>query len=105
MSRDYWNTIAPKYEEAYGNARSALEIQTIRNVNVADLPSSCKNVIDLGCGTGQAIEFFPVETYADYIGTDLSPAMITMARTKHPGGLFVVADLNLPLPFGDSVAD
>jgi SAM-dependent methyltransferase len=63
----------------------------------ADLGTS---ILDAGCGTGRLEPYLAARGLSPR-GTDLSPAMIRVARRDHPGFGFDVADLR-ELPFGDA---
>lgn len=63
-------------------------------------------VLDVGCGTGAVLALLH-EKYPDgrYVGLDLTPEMIEMARTKvAPGMEFVVGDAE-NLPFDEASFD
>lgn len=49
-------------------------------------------VVEVGCGPGQTTAFL-ASLGTDVMGTDLSPAMVEVARTRHPGTDFQVGDL------------
>lgn len=56
------------------------------------LDSRTAHVLDLGCGTGLAIDYLSCS--ADrYLGVDLSPDMLTIAKEKHPNHNFVLASI------------
>jgi len=61
-----------------------------------------EKVLDLGCGNGRFVEIFPKEV--EYIGVDNSKKMIKIAKEKHPGIEFRVADV-LSLPFPENFFD
>lgn len=64
------------------------------------------DVLDVGCGTGAVIALLN-DKYPGrhYVGLDLTPEMIEVARTKvAPGMEFVVGDAE-DLPFGDASFD
>ncbi|MES5814201.1 class I SAM-dependent methyltransferase [Pseudoxanthomonas sp. Soil82] len=49
-------------------------------------------ILDIGCGTGELLEFLP--RGIDYHGFDLSPRYIDAARARHPGqGTFECMDI------------
>jgi cyclopropane fatty-acyl-phospholipid synthase-like methyltransferase len=51
-------------------------------------------VIELGCGPGNVIKYLRSRRPdLEYLGIDLSPAMITMAREQNPGVEFRVMDI------------
>ena len=65
-----------------------------------------ESVLDVGCGTGAVLALLH-EKYPDkrYVGLDLTPEMIEVARTKvAPGMEFVVGDAE-NLPFGNDSFD
>src|SRR5579859_1489681 len=53
-----------------------------------------KDVLDLGCGTGLFLDlgFRPRR----YLGLEVSPEMVRIARKKHPGRAFCVGDMAEP---------
>ena len=64
------------------------------------------NVLDVGCGTGPVIELLATK-YPEkhFVGLDITPAMIEVARSKGlPNAEFVVGDAE-SLPFGDGGFD
>lgn len=60
-------------------------------------------LLDAPCGTGRFAELLPAEGFR-YTGADRAAAMVEVARAKHPGRHFEVADLAL-LPWGDASFD
>lgn len=64
------------------------------------------DVLDVGCGTGPVIELL-AKKYPEkhFVGLDITPAMIEVARSKGlPNAEFVVGDAE-SLPFGDEGFD
>lgn len=51
------------------------------------------SVIDIGCGYGRLLRMMRREWHGGYLGVDLSPDFIEMARTDYPKRVFCVADL------------
>ena len=47
-------------------------------------------VLDFGCGTGQLLSFLKrsIGYEGEYVGYDISPEAIELARSTHPGGRF-----------------
>lgn len=89
----FWDKIAPKYaQDAIGDP-AAYEVTLNR---MHDLLAPDANVLELGCGTGStALEL--AGWVGSYLGTDISPGMIDIARAKlgpdTPDGLsFEVAE-------------
>lgn len=63
------------------------------------LPTGAK-VVELGCGTGHPVAAALAQDY-DYLGVDISPGMIEVAREQVPGAKFRIADMvELDLPAG-----
>ena len=57
-----------------------------------------EKVLDLGCGNGRFYQAMK-DKKVDYFGVDSSEKLIEIAKNKHPGVRFQVADaLNLPFP-------
>lgn len=56
-------------------------------------------ILDAGCGAGRMISYMrSVSVDCEVVGSDLSPAMVAIARLKQPGSELAVAD-NAALPF------
>ena len=51
------------------------------------------SVLDAGCGYGRLLEIMPSSWKGYYLGVDLCPEFIDLARRRHPGREFMVADL------------
>ena len=61
------------------------EVQPVRQ-RMAELTSSARLVVDLGCGKGDEVgDWFDLATY---VGVDCSPELIRIARQRWPGYLF-----------------
>lgn len=52
-------------------------------------------VLDVGCGHGRDSLFFRVNGLTT-VGFDLSPALISIAKSKSPNSSFVIADMRYP---------
>ena len=52
-------------------------------------------VLDFGCGTGQLLSFLQrsLGFEGEYVGYDISPEAIELARSTHPAGRFEVRDI------------
>jgi SAM-dependent methyltransferase len=50
-------------------------------------------VLDIGCGVGEPISDYLLRLGFEVTGVDSSEAMITLCRTRHPQGDWVVADM------------
>jgi hypothetical protein len=56
-------------------------------------------ILDVGCGWGRILDLLPKSWKGPYLGVDLCPEFIKMARRKYPDRCFVVGDLrNLDIP-------
>src|SRR5262245_63840193 len=61
-------------------------------------PGRPLDVLDVGCGTGQSRQLY-IRHAARYVGLDLSPEAVAIARGRFPESEWVVADATaLPLP-------
>lgn len=63
-----------------------------------------KNVLEIGCGTGNLAKRF-IENKQDYLGLDYSQSMLTIAEERNPNGSFIRADMrdfSVKLPY-DSI--
>ncbi len=59
--------------------------------------NNCKNILEVGCGTGHRGAFFISRGY-DYVGLDISENMLRIARRKYPEIKFIQGDARkLPL--------
>jgi len=47
------------------------------------------SILDVGCGYGRLLEFLPKTWKGDYLGIDISPDLIGVARRIHPEREFV----------------
>ena len=56
-------------------------------------------VVEIGCGPGRLAKCFPPETY---VGLDICPQAVELARERHPQHDFRVIDWSEPLPEGDT---
>src|SRR4051812_22699282 len=91
---------APTYDSS-PNPLLALEGRMLRDL-AAGLP--CGTLLDIGCGTGRAMQLFSPECRAVF-GADASEDMLFEAAKKTPlRGRLVAADA-VALPFRNSVAD
>jgi len=57
-------------------------------------------IADIGCGPAHVTAHLAALHHDDVVGVDLSPAMIAVARRRHPGLRLEVADM-LRLPVAD----
>ena len=86
-----YSKIAKNYDNIYSSVKCEIEnnyIRTIlKNNNVPD-----GNVLDLGCGTGNYLDWFP-NSFFKFKGIDISKEMIDVAEYKYPMAKFSVGDM------------
>lgn len=51
------------------------------------------SILDVGCGWGRLLTLLPETWRGYYLGLDLSPEFIELAKRHHPWRLFAVADI------------
>jgi SAM-dependent methyltransferase len=61
------------------------------------------DVLDVGCGTGQSLQLY-ADRASNYVGLDLSAAMIAVAHARFPDRSWIIADAT-QLPFADQSFD
>jgi malonyl-CoA O-methyltransferase len=64
-------------------------------------PNAKGELIDLGCGTGLALEIINRQTDLTLTGLDLAPAMLKVAQARVPRANFVIGDLEQTQLAGD----
>jgi ubiquinone/menaquinone biosynthesis C-methylase UbiE len=52
------------------------------------------SVLDAGCAWGRLLGLMPIDWRGFYLGVDLSPDFIELAKQEHPDRPFIVADLS-----------
>ncbi len=73
--------------EYYSNAIDWICYQLVHNIK-------SDRIIDLGCGTGIVAERLEqLKSQTEYIGIDLSPSMLNIAKNKIPTSTFIEADI------------
>ena len=91
-TKDAYSKIANKYDEIYQNYKCKLEDDFIIDI-IKKNKIHKGNILDLGCGTGKFLDWFPDTRYF-YTGVDISPKMIDVARHKYPEAKFTVSDMS-----------
>jgi 2-polyprenyl-3-methyl-5-hydroxy-6-metoxy-1,4-benzoquinol methylase len=68
--------------------------------------TSTTNVVEIGCGTGEALNYIADKTRASCLGIDLSPKIIESAQKQYQKSnlSFQVADFNKPESFNGEMA-
>jgi SAM-dependent methyltransferase len=60
-----------------------------------------KQVLEIGCGTGQLAAFLLDQGIEDYVGLDFSPTAVEYARKAAPEGRFIVGDARTSTVYAD----
>jgi SAM-dependent methyltransferase len=79
------------------NRKLAMYGSILRSLN-----TSVGSLLDVGCGTGSLLQFYtPVD---DYLGVDVSPELVAVARRMHPSCEFLSVDIHdVELPVHETV--
>jgi SAM-dependent methyltransferase len=88
--RDHFDVVAPGYDE--WKRKAGYYYATLRRLLREVVPPGRK-VLEVGCGTGDLLAALEP---ADGLGIDLSPAMVAIAQSKHPGLRFRAEDVTRP---------
>lgn len=89
--RAYYNGVALDYDGFYKDSVSQAEDLVIQK-QLKALISPLSRVLDCGCGTGLAVELLS-ETPCCYTGLDISDNMLSVAREKYPGKVFIQGNI------------
>ena len=90
---DAYDSIAEKYDAIYSNDHYENEnviVYELLKRHLGGIPVG--TTLDMGCGTGALLDNLPLFNADDYVGMDLSPEMLKVAKTKHPRYMFVEHD-------------
>ena len=105
---DCYNKTANNYADKFIDELSKKHLDQILLKSFAAENVHNGKLIDLGCGPGQTTKYLSGRGLTDIIGTDISPEMITVAKSINPQLNFETADiLSLKYPdniFGSAVA-
>jgi SAM-dependent methyltransferase len=99
FERAGWNRAAPAYEAAFATATRQFVPALLDAAGVA--PG--RQVLDIACGPG-VVTACAAELGATATGLDFSPAMLDIARTRHPALRFDHGDAEA-LPYADATFD
>lgn len=88
---EIYDRFAPEYDTLYGSPLDRAEDQYVAGL-LDGLIGVWDRVIDLGCGTGILLDLCPISP-AHYLGIDLAPKMLEVARRKWPQHTFRQADM------------
>jgi len=86
----WYDTLADGYDASFWRTCDRAEDQVVRDWLAPHV--GVGRVLDVGCGTGLLLDVLPAITAHRYVGVDVSAGMVRVARAKHPGYRFVVAD-------------
>ena len=101
-TRTSYDTVAASYAERYADALAGEPYLRATLDLFAELTRGAGGgpVADVGCGPGHVTAYL-CERGVDAFGIDLSPAMVRLARSDHPGLRFEVGSMTDP-QFADS---
>jgi SAM-dependent methyltransferase len=90
--RDAYDRVAVAYGRQFADELAAKPLDRALLAGFAELTRGRGTVLEVGCGPGQVGRYLH-DLGVDVLGTDLSPQMIDVARSLHPGMRFRVEDL------------
>ncbi len=106
-TRQFFNTIAEDWDELNRKILGDFCLPaTVRDLMTARLGENCKVAVDLGCGTGEVLEYLRPHCQS-LIGVDGSPRMLELARRRFGENVPVslrIGELD-HLPLADAEAD
>lgn len=70
-----------------------MKIEAKHKQIIAQHVGNTDSVLDCGCGYGRLLTMMPKDWEGGYLGVDISPDMIDLAREWHSGRQFVISDL------------
>lgn len=82
-----YGEMAKIYDSKYTSAMCRKENAKIRRL-IRKWYGPGRKILDVGCGTGLAVDLVPEIRKADYTGYDISAKMVNVAGDKHPGYFF-----------------
>ena len=105
-----------KMNDFFAKRIDGYETQMLENVEgckegyiklVELIPSSCKKLLDLGCGTGlELYEIFKKIPNLEVTGIDLTQAMLDKLKSNFPDkNINLICGSYFDVPFGDSIFD
>ncbi|MEM8488645.1 MAG: class I SAM-dependent methyltransferase [Bacteroidota bacterium] len=84
---------AELYDLIYAQFKDyAVEVQQIHHLITDHMPAA-RTILDIGCGTGEHALHLAAQFGYHVDGIDIEPGFVEIARGKHPGGQFAVADM------------
>ena len=94
-NKSYWDAYADKNEARYNE-------EFAKFVHNLVISLRCSSVLEIGCGTGIDLRYFP-DTF-NVVGVDLNDSALSIASDKMPSARFEKASIT-DLPFEDSFVD
>ncbi len=76
-----------------GSLRQFSVIEAWQRDRVREGIGNGDSILDAGCGYGRLLDLLPLSWWGDYLGVDVSPEFVALARQVHPRREFLVADL------------
>lgn len=95
---DGFDAVAEDYDEMHDDRRAQLENAQVASMIEWGMSAKGVMALDLGCGTGLALDLVPELLDRGYIGVDRSGAMLARFREKHPHATVVQKDVHRFLP-------
>jgi len=81
-SRQYWDDLASSFDDEPDHGlRDSLVLEAWTELLKTWIPAANATILDIGCGTG-SLSVIPARLGHTVTGIDLSPSMISLARTK-----------------------
>ncbi len=94
---EYYDDISIIYNDLYNDRLSLAENEKVKRMIKDLMPDTSAKILDLGCGDGLATDMIPWE---NYVGIDISPEMIYLAKKNKPSVRYQIADME-EMPFKD----
>lgn len=99
--RDFFDRIAPEYDQMYKDNISQWENKIIQSVLYSVLSKGKSWILDIGCGTGLG---YDLSLRSIYVGVDISGHMLRIGKYQFPDASFIMCDA-AELPFRTSAFD
>ncbi|MDB4786234.1 class I SAM-dependent methyltransferase [bacterium] len=102
--KDYWSDRLNKYPRLHQAVFLCHEhhwdrLQVIHKDILHDVLGDSDSVLDVGCAWGRLLDLFPKTWSGEYLGIDVCPDFIDIAKREHPDQSFLAGDLlDIQLP-------
>ena len=80
-----YDDVAERYDAIYSGhdyRREDVLVHELIKHHLGGIPVG--STLDMGCGTGALLDHLPLFNADDYVGMDLSPEMLKVAKTNPP---------------------